>query len=235
MAIYLGSNKVCLHGGMQSTNNGGTDNGEMSLQSKTVTPSESPQTITPDSGYDGLSQVTVNAISSTYIGSGITKKSSQTYTPSTSDQTISSGQYLSGDQIIKGDANLIAENIKSGVSIFNILGTWAGGSSSGLGTAMKTGDTTSNVIDTGLSAVSAFVLYTTTITAAGLATTVYTSESGVAKTIYCNSYSNYMKTISTASSETDISIDGGTVTWNGTRSKAMINGVTYSWIAFGEA
>ncbi|MBS6795469.1 MAG: hypothetical protein KH235_10800 [Oscillospiraceae bacterium] len=102
-----------------------------SLQTKTVTPSESTQTVSPDSGYDGLSKVTVNAISSTYIGSGVTKKAAATYTPKTSDQSIASGQYLSGTQTIKGDANLVAGNIKSGVNIFGVTGTYAGGGSSG--------------------------------------------------------------------------------------------------------
>ncbi len=99
------------------------------LQSKSVSPSESSQTVTPDSGYDGLSQVTVSAISNTYVGSGITKKAATTYTPTTSDQTIASGQYLNGAQTIKGDSNLTASNIKSGVSIFGVSGSYTASSS----------------------------------------------------------------------------------------------------------
>lgn len=60
-------------------------------------------------------------------------KAAATYTPGTSDQTIASGQYLSGAQTIKGDSNLVAGNIKSGVSIFGVSGTYSGSGGSGSG------------------------------------------------------------------------------------------------------
>ena len=103
------------------------------LQSKTVTPSESEQNVSPDSGYDGLSSVTVEAVSNTYVGSRVTKRSAQSYTPGISDQIITSGQYLTGNQTIKGDANLVAGNIKSGASIFGVAGTYVGSGGSGGG------------------------------------------------------------------------------------------------------
>lgn len=126
MGVYLGSNAVDMQGGFVSGGSSG-----VKLQSKTVTPSENTQTVNPDSSYDALSSVTVEAISNTYIGSSVTKKSAATYTPGTSDQSIASGQYLNGTQMIKGDSNLTAANIKSGVKIFNVTGSYAGSSSGG--------------------------------------------------------------------------------------------------------
>lgn len=179
------------------------------LQSKTVTPSTSSQTVKPDSGYDGLSQVTVNAMTTAtqatptvsidsagkitatatqtagYVAAGTktgtkqmttqaektitpstssqtavaknvyttgvvtvgaipstyvkptTTKSATTYTPTTSNQTIAAGTYCSGAQTIKGDSNLVAGNIKSGVSIFGVTGSYegSGGGSGGGGSA----------------------------------------------------------------------------------------------------
>lgn len=65
-----------------------------------------------------------------YVSSGtksatkqLTTQGAQTITPGTSNKTISSGRYLTGTQTIKGDANLVAANIKKGVSIFGVSGT----------------------------------------------------------------------------------------------------------------
>lgn len=113
MPVYLGDKKVSIFAGA----------GAAKMQEKTATPTESQQTVTPDTGYDGLTKVTVGAVSSTYIGSKVTKKSAQTYTPGTSDQTIGSGQYLSGTQTIKGDSNLVGSNILSGKTIFGVPGS----------------------------------------------------------------------------------------------------------------
>lgn len=55
----------------------------------------------------------------------------QTITPGTSDKTIAASRYLTGVQTIKGDANLVAENIKSGVSIFGVSGEYSGGGGAG--------------------------------------------------------------------------------------------------------
>lgn len=57
----------------------------------------------------------------------ITTQGAQTYTPGTTNQTVAAGQYLTGAQTISGDANLTAENIADGVSIFGVAGTHMGG------------------------------------------------------------------------------------------------------------
>lgn len=70
----------------------------------------------PAGYHNGSGKVTQN----------VPTKGAQTYTPGTTNQTIAANQYLTGPQTIKGDPNLKPENIKKGVSIMGITGTWEG-------------------------------------------------------------------------------------------------------------
>lgn len=156
--------------GMAALINGIEQGSDPVLQSKTVSPTTSSQTVKPDSGYDGLSQVTVNAMptatqatpsisvssgglitasatqSAGYVAAGtkkatkqLTVQAAQTITPGTSNKTISSGRYLTGTQTIKGDSNLVAGNIKNGVSIFGVAGTFEGSGGGSGGSQVATG------------------------------------------------------------------------------------------------
>ena len=83
--------------------------------SKTVSVTPSVTAGYVASGTAGNSSVSLTA--------SVTTKGATTYTPTTSNQSIASGTYLTGAQTISGDANLVAGNIKSGVSIFGVSGS----------------------------------------------------------------------------------------------------------------
>jgi len=70
-----------------------SDEGDIPLQTKTIAPSETVQTITPDNGYYALDKVNVGAISSSYVGSGITRRSSSDLTENGATVTVPSGYY----------------------------------------------------------------------------------------------------------------------------------------------
>ena len=58
----------------------------------------------------------------------LTTQGAKTVTPTTTNQTaVASGRYTTGDVVVSGDANLVAENIAEGVSIFGVQGTHSGG------------------------------------------------------------------------------------------------------------
>ncbi len=97
------------------------------LQVKTASPSESSQIILPDTGYDGLSKVNINAISNTYVGTGVNRSNGGTFTPSTSTTLVASiHTYLNDSIFIQGDSALIPSNIKKGSSIFGVNGSYEG-------------------------------------------------------------------------------------------------------------
>lgn len=101
---------------------------------------------TPSISINSSGLITASATQTAgYVSAGtksgtkqMTTKSATTYIPSTSDQTIASGTYLTGTQTIKGDANLKAENIASGVSIFGVSGTHQGGTTEDLDAELTT-------------------------------------------------------------------------------------------------
>ena len=144
-------------------------------QTKTgIVPTESSQTITYDNGYDGLESVQINGISPSYIGSGVARKSAQTYTPGISNQVISSGQYLTGDQTVASDQNLVAANIKNGVSIFSVTGNYSPSVS------MSTVQTNSYTTSSSLSTYSVTYTFTPTIPEG------YTTDNLYIQTVYCS-------------------------------------------------
>lgn len=117
---------------------------------KVITPSDSAQTAVSSGTYvtgdikvsaiptgvlstptvnESTGLVTAGVSTSGYLSTSATKtlqlttKSATTITPGINDQTITAGRYLTGAQIIKGDANLVSENIISGKSIFGVSGS----------------------------------------------------------------------------------------------------------------
>ena len=184
--------------------------GSPNLQSKTksYTPSETAQSesVTADTGYDGLDTVdiSVGAISPTYVGSGITQRDSTAlsasgatvtapagYYANAATKTISSGTVVlpsalassggatvtsSGTEITltkqmtiqasvttagyvssipsstadvtlrATDANFLAENIKSGVTLFGKAGSYTGGGTLTVKTATITKTSTGQTL-----------------------------------------------------------------------------------------
>lgn len=111
--------------------------------SKSVTPTVSAGYVS--SGTSGT--VSVNGGNTQQL----TTQTAQTIMPTTSDQTIASGKYLTGTQTILGDQNLVAGNIKKDVVLFGVTGTLESGGGGGLvyetGTKRPASDTTSMSIN----------------------------------------------------------------------------------------
>ena len=120
------------------------------------------QNVTPTVTAGYVSSGTAGTI--TVSGSAtkqLTTQGAQTITPGTLNTTIASGRYLTGTQTIKGDSNLVAGNIKKGVSIFGVTGTHEGGGGSNtVGLQVNSGTFT-----------GVFSLYSNPITISGLSFT----------------------------------------------------------------
>lgn len=78
--------------------------------------------VTPQVSAGYVSSGTAGNTDVTLIAN-VTTKGTATITPTTSNQTIASGTYLTGVQTIAGDANLVAGNIVAGKNIFGVAGS----------------------------------------------------------------------------------------------------------------
>lgn len=87
----------------------------------TVTASMSDNVVTVPKGY-------VKSAQTLTVGTAL---NAFTITPAANAQVISKGSYLKGEVTVAGDTNLTAANIKSGVTIFNVAGTYEGESTGG--------------------------------------------------------------------------------------------------------
>ena len=151
----------------------------VNLQSKSVSPSTSAQTVTPDTGYDGLSSVEVAAARlQTLTGSNA-------ITPTTQDQIVtktSSSYYGLFSVKVLGDANLLAENIKKDVSIFGVTGTYEGGGSQPINGSLIEVTCSSNIDEvTATIGSNTFTAYLNTSTHKAYITIPYTITSGTVR------------------------------------------------------
>ena len=132
----------------------GSYSGSSTIDSLTITPTTSEQVITATGGVDGYSPITVNAVTSSIdanitsgnIKSGVSilgvtgsvvelNGTTTSINPSTSAQTVTPTSPNNGFTEVTVpavtssiDANIVAGNIKDGVSILGVLGTYTGGS-----------------------------------------------------------------------------------------------------------
>lgn len=87
MGIYMGETDVNMFCGQP------TGGAVINNQDKSVTPTESVQSVTADPQYTGLGTVTVGAIDSEYVGSDVPRKSSSDLTASGATVSVPKGYY----------------------------------------------------------------------------------------------------------------------------------------------
>lgn len=150
--------------------------------------------------------------------------------------TISKG-YHDGSGSVKISSSetskLIASNIKRGITILGVTGSYQGSASSGC-IQVKTGTTSSTSINTGLSSIDKFIIYSDTILSEGMVNAVYDSSKSAVTLTVCGSYNAYVKQCNVMTQSTGYSVSGGTFQWTDASSLgSFMYDATYNWIAVG--
>ena len=130
---------------------------------------------------------------------------------------------------------IIAANIKKGISILGVTGSYEAPASSGGsgGGQIKAGTTSSPTIDTGLSKIDKLIIYANKIASKGMVDMIYNSDSSRAVTTFCGDYSVYSQYCK-ITERTGFSVSGGTFNWTETMDEyKYMKNTTYNWIAIG--
>ena len=196
---------------------------------------------TPSISVDTSGKITATSEQSAgYVTAGtksatkqLSTQAAQTITPGTEDKTIASGKYLTGNQTIKGDSNLLASNIKSGVSIFGVSGSYSGSSGGGSLTS-KSGTITTSSFDTGFSEIVAIIIDKVSENSTGMTMASFIPILGKGTISGCSSYNTYMKQYASKISSNSCNVEGGTFNWVDTNATyAFKEGDSYYWYAIG--
>ena len=196
---------------------------------------------TPSISVDTSGKITATSEQSAgYVTAGtksatkqLSTQAAQTITPGTEDKTIASGKYLTGNQTIKGDSNLLASNIKNGVSIFGVSGSYSGSSGGGSLTS-KSGTITTSSFDTGFSEIVAIIIDKASENSTGMTEASFIPIIGKGTISGCSSYNTYMKQYASKISSNSCNVEGGTFNWVDTNATyAFKEGNSYYWYAIG--
>lgn len=146
------------------------------------------------------------------------------------------GKQIVGALINLAEDTVAPENLLAGATAHDssgqrIVGTME--ASSGDGTKVVTGTTSSPTINTGLSKIDKLIIYADKITSVGVVTAVCSADAGKAKVTFCGDYSVYSKPCG-ITDRSGFSVSGGTFSWTeSTKEYNFMNNATYNWIAFG--
>lgn len=212
-----------------------TTGGNLETGSQTITATESSQsiTMTPSTGYDGFDEVdiTVNAIPSNYVGSGVTQRTSSDLNASGATVTAPAGYYASSASTAvasgtegtptasKGAVN--SHSIAVTPSVTNTAGYISGGTKTGTAVSVSASELVSGTYSVTGSGTANVTNYASISVPSGSATTPATSVTAT-PSISVSSGGLITASVSTTKSVTP-SVSAGYVA-SGTAGTITVNG-----------